>query len=101
MTETQTVIYGITPIELYAAIETIVEKKLKDNSLQSVKLYYVHQVAKLLGKSDKFVNVRIDNGIIKANKDRQISEQSLREYLQTGKDKFDLNEKLNEILGGE
>jgi len=49
------------------------------------KLYYINQVARMLGKAHETVKKMVENGTIRSTKDKKIPESAIDEYLQRDK----------------
>lgn len=71
-----------TEEELRQLIEEAVSKALgKQQKGPGEKLYYVGQVAKMLGKAHNTINKLVKNGTIRSTKDGLIPESAIEEYL--------------------
>lgn len=85
--ETQMVV--VPAGQLLDMIETALEKKLNEHSLEKSQavgepLYYINQVAKILKKSHATVKKLIRNGLLRTTQDgKLIPQSSIEEFLKS------------------
>lgn len=68
--------------ELAEVLEGVILKVEKQKKKEAgEKVFYIHQVAKMLGKAHVTIRKAVKNGIIRTTKDGLIPESAIEEYL--------------------
>lgn len=71
-----------TKADLTEIIENVIKKfEAQKNKGVGEKLYYVNQVANMLGKAHNTIKKAVKNGTIRSTKDGLIPESAIEEYL--------------------